>query len=109
MHDAQYRFDCTGPSCVSFCKSTSNYSSDSLKEIYKGITKYVPNFFGGKEEENITIYMNDLKCKYFQRKIVDENLKNVLRIEVSREMQCKKFLSNKWEIKESQGMETIKN
>lgn len=78
MHDAQSSSNCSRYSCISFCESSKNYSSDSLQEIYKGITKYKPNFFGDfKDEENITVHRNNLKCHYFQRKIIDEDMKSV--------------------------------
>lgn len=79
IHNAQYKHNCLEFSCISFCDSAANnYSNNSLKEAYKGIANYKPSFFGGfKDEENITVYRNDLKCHYFQRKIIDEDMKNV--------------------------------
>lgn len=78
LHDAHYQRNCGNLSCISFCESSSNYSNDALKEAYRSIKKYKENFFGGfKDEESITIFKNDLKCHYFQRKVIDEDLENV--------------------------------
>jgi hypothetical protein len=66
-----------------------------LKKIYKGISKYKPNFFGGfKDEEKITVYINELKCNYFQRMIIDEDMKSVDLTYVSLNLEKKKFKIN---------------